>query len=64
MASFAHLHVHSEFSLLDGLAHVGDICERARETGMEAVALTDHGQMYGMIKFNRAAHRRVKPIWL
>ncbi len=64
MASFVHLHVHSEFSLLDGLARLPDLCERARETGMGALALTDHGQMYGMIKFNRAAHRTgVKPIF-
>ncbi len=64
MASFAHLHVHSEFSLLDGMSRVQDICDRARETGMEAVALTDHGQIYGMIKFNRAAQQAgVKPIF-
>ena len=55
MSSFVHLHVHSEFSLLDGLARLPDLCQRAKELGMPALALTDHGQMYGTIKFHRAA---------
>jgi DNA polymerase-3 subunit alpha len=62
--SFVHLHVHSEFSLLDGLARLGDLCKYAGECGMEALALTDHGQMYGTIKFNRAARDAgIKPIF-
>ena len=63
MSSFVHLHVHSEFSLLDGLARVSDLCEYAQESGMGALALTDHGQMYGMVKFYRAAKKAgIKPI--
>ena len=64
VSSFVHLHVHSEFSLLDGLARLPDLCERARELGMNALALTDHGSMYGMIKFHHAAEAAgIKPIY-
>ena len=48
---FVHLHVHSEYSLLDGAGRVGDLVRRAKEAGMPAVALTDHGNMYGAIEF-------------
>lgn len=62
--SFVHLHVHSEFSLLDGLARLKDLCQYASECGMTSLALTDHGQMYGTIKFNRAARDAgIKPIF-
>ena len=50
MDSFVHLHVHSEYSLLDGLARLPDLCRYAREWGMHALAITDHGQMYGTIQ--------------
>ena len=64
MSSFVHLHVHSEFSLLDGLARLPDLCRRAAESGMEALALTDHGSMYGTIKFSHAANAAgIKPIY-
>jgi DNA polymerase III subunit alpha len=64
VSTFTHLHVHSEFSLLDGLARLGDLCNYAQQAGMTALALTDHGQMYGMIKFQRAASRAgIKPIY-
>ncbi|MFO7919144.1 MAG: DNA polymerase III subunit alpha, partial [Anaerolineae bacterium] len=64
MTSFVHLHVHSEYSLLDGLARLPDLCQRAADLGMGALALTDHGQMYGMIKFHRAAEEAgIKPIF-
>ena len=64
MASFVHLHVHSEFSLLDGLANLPDLCQYAQEAGMTALALTDHGGMYGMIQFQHAAAQAgVKPIY-
>jgi DNA polymerase-3 subunit alpha len=64
VGSFVHLHVHSEFSLLDGLARLPDLCRRARELGMESLALTDHGQMYGMIRFHHAAQAAgIKPIF-
>ncbi len=64
MVSFVHLHVHSEYSLLDGLAKLPDLCTRAAETGMQALALTDHGSMYGTIKFSHAAEAAgIKPLY-
>ena len=64
MSSFVHLHVHSEYSLLDGLARLPQLCKYAKRSGMEALALTDHGQMYGVIKFQRAAEEAgIKPIY-
>ncbi|MFP3897337.1 MAG: DNA polymerase III subunit alpha [Anaerolineales bacterium] len=64
MTSFVHLHVHSEYSLLDGLARLPDLCQRAADLDMGSLALTDHGQMYGMIKFHRAAEEAgIKPIY-
>ncbi|MFH1085006.1 MAG: PHP domain-containing protein, partial [Chloroflexota bacterium] len=64
MTSFVHLHVHSEYSLLDGLARLPQLCHAAREAGMEALALTDHGQMYGIVKFQRAAAEAgIRPIY-
>ena len=63
MHPFVHLHVHSEYSLLDGLGRVGDLVARAKELAMPALALTDHGAMYGAIEFYQAAKRRgIKPI--
>ncbi len=53
--SFVHLHNHSEFSLLDGAARLGDMVNKAYELGMPAIALTDHGYMYGAANFYRAA---------
>ena len=62
-APFVHLHAHSEFSLLDGSIKVGDLVRRARELDMPAVALTDHGNLFGAIHFYHAARRAgVKPI--
>ncbi len=52
---FTHLHVHSEYSLLDGLCRVGALVGRARELGMDSLALTDHGVLYGAIEFYTAA---------
>ena len=64
MSGFVHLHVHSEFSLLDGLARLDDLCQYAQQCGMPALALTDHGQMYGIVKFGRAATQAgIKPIY-
>ncbi|RMF94409.1 MAG: DNA polymerase III subunit alpha, partial [Nitrospinota bacterium] len=61
--SFVHLHVHSEYSLLDGANRIDALLKRAREWGMPAVALTDHGNMFGAIKFYRQAQQvGVKPI--
>jgi DNA polymerase-3 subunit alpha len=63
MADFVHLHVHTEYSLLDGLAAPQDLTQRAAEMGMPALAITDHGVMYGVIDFYRAARAAgIKPI--
>jgi len=64
MGSFVHLHVHSEYSLLDGLTRLEDLCQYAQECGAQALALTDHGQLYGAIRFHHAAHKvGIKPIY-
>jgi DNA polymerase-3 subunit alpha len=61
--SFVHLHVHSEYSLLDGLSRVKGLVAQAKELGQPAIALTDHGTMFGTIDFYRAAREvGVKPI--
>jgi DNA polymerase III subunit alpha len=63
MNDFVHLHVHSEYSLLDGYATTKAIAERAAELGMDSIALTDHGVMYGALDFYNAAKKaKVKPI--
>lgn len=63
MADFVHLHTHSEFSLLDGAARVKDLISKAKELGMSAIALTDHGVMYGIIEFFEEAQKQgIKPI--
>jgi len=63
LAGFCHLHNHSEMSLLDGMSRIRDIPARARELGMEACALTDHGVLYGAVDFARACRAEgVKPI--
>lgn len=63
MGDFVHLHVHSEFSLLDGANRIKDLPVRAKELGMDAIALTDHGVMYGAIDFYKACKKEgVKPI--
>ncbi|WP_435164735.1 DNA polymerase III subunit alpha [Paenibacillus glycanilyticus] len=62
-SSFVHLHVHSEYSLLDGAARIRDLVARAAELGMKSLALTDHGVMYGAIPFYRACLAQgIKPI--
>ncbi len=61
--AFAHLHVHSEYSLLDGACRITALPERAKELGQSAIALTDHGVMYGAVAFYKAAKKAgVKPI--
>ena len=60
---FVHLHVHSHFSLLDGACKLPDLASRAAELGMSALALTDHGSMYGVVQFLKAAEKAgIKPI--
>jgi len=61
--SFAHLHVHTEYSLLDGFSNIKKLVQRVKEMGMPAVAITDHGTMFGVIDFYKAAHEAgVKPV--
>ena len=61
--SFTHLHVHTEYSLLDGASRVGELIDEVKKLGMNAVAITDHGQMYGVIEFYKAAKKAgIKPI--
>ncbi|MBI2278973.1 MAG: DNA polymerase III subunit alpha [Candidatus Brennerbacteria bacterium] len=63
MSKFTHLHVHSHYSLLDGLTKIDDLVARAKELGMHAIALTDHGNLYGAVEFFKAARAAgVKPI--
>lgn len=61
--SFVHLHVHSEYSLLDGACRIGSMMDRVKELGQDAIALTDHGVMYGCIDFYKKAKAAgIKPI--
>ena len=60
---FVHLHVHSEYSLLDGMGRTAQMAKRTAELGQPALALTDHGVMHGAIEFARACKKEgVKPI--
>jgi len=60
---FIHLHTHSHYSLLDGLAKIDDLINRAKELGMKALALTDHGNLYGAVEFyKKAVKAEIKPI--
>jgi DNA polymerase-3 subunit alpha len=60
---FVHLHVHTEFSLLDGACRIGDLVASAKAQGAEALAITDHGNLYGAVEFYQAAHQAgLKPI--
>ena len=61
--AFTHLHVHTEYSLLDGSCKIKELAARAKELGMDSIAVTDHGVMYGVIDFYRAAKEvGIKPI--
>ncbi len=60
---FVHLHVHTKYSMLDGACHLEPLCKRAAELGMPALAMTDHGVMYGMIDFIKACQaQNIRPI--
>lgn len=60
---FTHLHVHSHYSLLDGLAKIDELLDRCQELGMDSIALTDHGVLYGAVEFYQKAKKRgIKPI--
>jgi DNA polymerase-3 subunit alpha len=63
MAEFVHLHVHSEYSLLDGLSRIDDLVQRAQDLGMPSLAVTDHGVMYAALSFYRQAEEiGIKPV--
>ena len=63
MKDFVHLHLHTEFSLLDGLARINKLVDIVKERGWKAVAITDHGNMHGAIKFFEACITKgIKPI--
>ena len=63
MSGFVHLHLHSEYSLLDGACRITQLIDRAKKLGMKSVAITDHGAMYGVVDFYKAAKEKgIKPI--
>ncbi len=63
MRDFAHLHVHTEYSLLDGSGKISKLIKRTKELGMKSIAITDHGAMYGAVDFyNEAVKNGIKPI--
>ncbi|HPU41615.1 MAG TPA: DNA polymerase III subunit alpha [Acetivibrio clariflavus] len=63
MGKFVHLHVHTEYSLLDGANRIKDLIKRTKELGMDSIAITDHGVMYGVIEFYKeAVSNGIKPI--
>ena len=63
MSQFVHLHLHTDYSMLDGACDVEKLCQRVSELGMPAVAMTDHGNIFGAVHFVNAAHKYgVKPI--
>jgi DNA polymerase-3 subunit alpha len=57
MPPFVHLHVHSQYSLLDGAIRLGELIQTAKDFGMPAVAVTDHGNMYGALEFYEKAKK-------
>ena len=61
--SFTHLHVHTEFSMLDGASRIDDVVAKALEDGQPALGITDHGNMYGTLEFYKECRNRgIKPI--
>lgn len=61
--SFCHLHVHTEFSLLDGANRISSMMDHVKAIGQDTIAITDHGVMYGVVDFYRAAKAAgIKPI--
>ena len=60
---FTHLHLHTEYSLLDGACRLGDLVARAKELGMQSLAITDHGNMFAAVDFYRACKKEgIRPI--
>ena len=62
--SFTHLHVHTEYSLLDGSSKIKEITKRAKELGMDSLAITDHGVMYVLLNFTRRLRRQESSLFL
>ena len=63
MASFAHLHVHTQYSILDGASNISQLIDRVKSLGMEALAITDHGNMFGVKEFHNIATKKgIKPV--
>jgi DNA polymerase III subunit alpha len=63
MAGFSHLHVHTQYSILDGASNIGLLIDRVKTLGMEAIAITDHGNMFGVKEFHNCATKKgIKPI--
>lgn len=63
MTKFTHLHLHTQYSILDGACEVGKVINKTKELGMEALAITDHGNMYGVLDFrNKCVEHGIKPI--
>ena len=63
MAGFSHLHVHTQYSILDGASNIAKLIEKVKSFGMEAVAITDHGNMFGVKEFHAAAIKKgIKPV--
>ncbi len=61
--NFVHLHVHTQYSLLDGAAHIDKLCQSAKQKGFQSLAITDHGNMYGVIEFYlKCKENSIKPI--
>ena len=62
-ADFVHLHVHTEYSLLDGASRIPELIAEAKKLGMKSIAITDHGAMYGVVNFYKEAKKAgLKPI--
>lgn len=62
MKSFVHLHVHSYYSLLDGMSSISDLVDKAQKDGMPAIALTDHGSMFGIKEFYDYTKKKNKKV--
>ena len=61
--AFAHLHVHTEYSLLDGLSRIPELVQRAKDLGMSALGMTDHGALYGAVEFySTCVEAGIKPV--
>ncbi|MEA3423233.1 MAG: PHP domain-containing protein, partial [Bacillota bacterium] len=62
MGDFVHLHLHTEYSLLDGFSKIDNLFDRVKELGMDSVAITDHGTMFGVVDFyKKAKEKGIKP---